>query len=152
MIVTRVGRDLIAVTERDFETNNVVSQEKIHLIKLQFESPTEEKLDWVIKSYPLTNRFIIIDNIKFYNWYFKTKEKKYYVENRFNSGIISFFKKNNKVLLNFSKLRDDVKRFSLKNYIFSDILRNLEIIQLDEESFNEKANLLSKWNGNVIVE
>lgn len=152
MVITRPGRDIISVGEEDWESRDVVSDDKIHLIKLEFVDPNEQKLDWLVDSYPLTNRFIVFDNIKFYNWYFKTKEKKFYVENRYNVGIFSFFKKNNKVLLNFNLLRNDVRNFMLKNSIFSDILRNLEIIQIDEDTFRDKSNILSKWNGNVIVE
>lgn len=151
MIITRPGKDVISVTEEDFENNNIISTEKVHLIKIKFKEPDEEKLDWVSKSYSKTNRFIISDNIKFYNWYFKTKSKKFYVENDKNIRLFSFFKKNNKILLNFNNLDEDIKNFILQDFIFMDVLQNLEIIQIDEEMFKEKSNILSKWSGNVII-
>lgn len=151
MIITKAGVDIINVVDSDFTENNIFSTEKVHLIKLLFDEPTDEKVDWVLKSYPMTNRFIIQDNIKFYNWYFKNNNKKYYVENGYNAGLISFFKKNNKVLLNFHKLRYDIKAFIMRNYIFRDLLKNLEIIEMSSDDFEEKADVLSNWNGNVVI-
>lgn len=158
MIVTVPGKDLIVVndndiSEVDLEDWNVEPYEKkVHLIKVELTNPTEPKLDFVLERYPYTNRFIISDNIRFYNWFFRSYEKKYYVENVHNANLISFFKKNNKVLLNFDKLDYDTKKFALKNNVFKDILRNLEVIQLNEEDFNKKKSILLNWNGNVIVE
>lgn len=153
MIVTVPGKDIITVTDSELEgwTPEAVDK-KVHLIKIKLDEPTEDKMNFILFKYPHTNRFIVGDNIRFYNWFFRNYEKKYYVENRYNAKIISFFKKNNKVLLNFNKLDYDTKRFALKNEVFKDILRNLEIIQLDDETFNRKKDILSSWNGNVIVE
>ena len=151
MILTKPGRDIITVTDRDFEENNIIEREKIHLIKLEFEDPFFEQLDWVVNTYSSTNRYIIKDNINTYNNYFKFNKKKYYVENGFNDGIFSFFKKNNKVLLNFNNLRSHVKDFLLQKDVFKDILRNLEIIEIDQDIYENKKIILSKWNGNVII-
>ncbi len=151
MIITRQGKDIISVTNEDFENNNVISKNKVHLIKILFSYPDEEKLDWLTESYPRTNRFVVSNNIKFFNWYFKTKTKKFYVENNGNSRLFSFFKKNNKILLNFNILDSTTKNFILQDHVFSDILQNLEIIQLNEEIFMEKTHILDKWNGNVII-
>lgn len=151
MIITRPGQDIISVEENVIETCLPDTSKKIHIIRLDFEDPTEEKMDVVMNNYPLTNRFVIKDNIKFYNWFFKTKNKKYYVENPYNVGIFSFFKKNNKILLNFHRIRYDVKKFLIKDHVFRDILRNLEIIEIDDEIFEDKQQMLSEWNGNVIV-
>ena len=150
MLITKPGYDIITVTENDY--NNIVSKEKVHLVRIDYDNPTDEKIDWVLNSYKLTNRFVIKDNIRFYNDYFKKNNKKYYVENGYNAGIFSFFKKNNKILLNVNILRNDIKNFILKNYIFRDILKNLEIIQINDEIFNDKSKILSEWNGNVIIE
>ena len=154
MIITVPGKDLITIAEEDIQEDwNVVPVEnKIHLIKLQFSNPTEDKIDFVMQNHPYTNRFIINDNIKFYNWAFRQYEKKYYVENTYNARLISFFKKNNKVLLNFNRLDSETRNFALKDRVFKDILKNLEIIQLDEHEFSKKKPILVNWNGNVIVE
>lgn len=158
MIITVPGKDIITINdsdinELDIENWNVEPYEKkIHLIKVEIANPTEQKLDFILEKYPHTNRFVISDNVRFYNWFFRKCEKKYYVQNNYNSQIISFFKKNNKILLNFNKLDYDTKKFALKNSIFKDILRNLEILQLNEEDFNKRKSILLNWNGNVIVE
>jgi hypothetical protein len=82
----------------------------------------------------------------------KVTAKKFYVENRVGDGIISFFRKNNKVLLNFSKLADDEKSFVMNPRILSDILRNVEVVQMGKDDFPVVKNLLENWNGNVIIE
>lgn len=157
MIITVPGKDLITITDNDISDSDIKdwnvnpSKKKIHLVKVQISEPTEEKLDFILANYPTTNRFIINDNIKFYNWIFKKNEKKYYVSNNYNTRIISFFKKNNKVLLNFNNLDNETRSFVLKERIFKDILRNLEIIQLDEHEFLKKKPILLNWNGNVII-
>lgn len=158
MIITVPGKDMISVndgdiSDEDLENWNVnVFDKKVHLIKIQVTEPTEQKMDFILDKYPYTNRFIINDNIRFYNWFFRSYEKKYYVENGYNVKLISFFKKNNKVLLNFNKLDYDTKKFAMKAGTFKDILRNLEILQLSEEDFAKRKSLLLNWNGNVIVE
>lgn len=152
MIITRPDVDIISVNEETIDSfDEQTRKNRIHIIKLDFEDPDETKIDELQKKFFLTNRFVIKDNIKFYNWYFKPKNKKYYVENNGNSGIFSFFKKNNKILLNFNKLRHDVKTFLTKDFVFKDILRNLEIIEIDDKLYFEKYNILDKWNGNVVV-
>ena len=152
MIITRPDVDIISVDEEKLENfDEQTRKNKIHIIKLDLIDPTEEKMDKLLDNFFLTNRFVIKDNIKFYNWYFKTKNKKYYVENNSNSGIFSFFKKNNKILLNFNKVRHDVKTFLIKDFVFTDVLKNLEIIEIDSKLYFEKYNILNRWNGNVVV-
>lgn len=151
MILTKPGRDIIVVADKEYEENIIVEREKIHLIKLEFEDPTYDQLEWVMQTYASTNRYIIKDNINTYNNFFKFNRKKYYVENNFNDGIFSFFKKNNKVLLNFNSLRSYVKDFLLQKDVFKDVLRNLEIIEIDQNIYENKKIFLSKWNGNVII-
>lgn len=154
MIVTIPGKDLIVVTDSELEnwTSAEPFDRKIHLIKLNLSDPTKDKMDSVLFKYPYTNRFIITDNIKFYNWFFRSHEKKYYVQNGNNTKLISFFKKNNKVLLNFNNLDFISKQFALRNGVFKDILKNLEIIQIDEATFEEKKDILSNWSGNVVID
>jgi hypothetical protein len=110
--------------------------EKIHLIKLAFEEPTTDKVEQVLDRFPSTNRFIISDNIKFYNDVLRSR-KKYYVENGNGIGLISFFKKNNKVLLNLQNLTSEERSF-VKNNI-RDVLRNLEAIYIGSRNSIDDA-------------
>lgn len=152
MRITVPGKDIIKITEADFENNEVVNtQDKIHLIKLAFETPTEEKMDWVLKTYPNTKRFVVENDIKFYNDILKQTDKKYYVENSNHTSLITFFRKNNKILLNFLKLLKEEKDFIL-NYLLSDILRNVEIIMIDEDNFNKFYSHFKNWKGNIIIQ
>lgn len=151
MKLTQPGQDIITITEEDFDNNNVVNtNDKIHLIKFEFEEPTKQKVDWVLQSYPSTNRFIIDSDIKTYNDILKVTAKKYYVENKENVGLISFLRKNNKVLLNFLNLLKEERQFFL-DYLLFDILKNVEIIVLDEDNIRNYYQTLKKWSGNVIV-
>jgi hypothetical protein len=88
-----------------------------------------------LEKFPLTNRYIISDNIKFYNDILKAR-KKYYVENMIGDNLISFFKKNNKVLLNIENLFDYQLELIEKEYF--DILRNVEVLSMKESTFLEK--------------
>jgi len=45
MIITRLGKDIINVNDLDFDQNNILSTEKVHLIKPLFNEPTDEKMD-----------------------------------------------------------------------------------------------------------
>jgi hypothetical protein len=81
MLITKPGKDIINISEKDYDNNYIKTKSKIHLIKLSFKTPTFEKIDWVVKNYSHTNRYIISDNIRIYNDYFKRTNKKYYVEN-----------------------------------------------------------------------
>mgnify|MGYP006896985360 CR=1 FL=1 len=151
MKLTQPGKDVIKITDEDFNNNETMNtNDKVHLIKLSFQNPTTEKVHWVLKNYSSTNRFIVSDNIKFYNDVLKTTSKKYYVENVPNTGFITFFRKNNKVLLNFLNLLEKEKIFMLEFLLF-DILRNVEIILLTEQDIQNHYEELKKWNGNVIV-
>jgi hypothetical protein len=95
---------------------------------LNFDKPTFDKVNRVLEKFNYTNRFIIEDNIKFYNDILKNN-KKYYVENNSEQGLISFFKKNNKVLLNFNTLTSE-ERIFVKNNI-EDVLKNVEVLRMD---------------------
>ena len=137
MKITNVGVDYINIDEdilRDIDPTNFG---KIHLIKMSFKEPTVDKMDSVLMLFPKTNRFIVDTYIKDYNNYFKRTTKKYYIENIKGSSIISFFRKNNKVLLNFNRLTKPENTFILEN-CFDDVLRNLEVICINQNTFRVK--------------
>lgn len=152
MKITQPGRDIIRVTEEDYENGEVVSSEdKVHLIKFAFEEPDNDKVNWVFETYPDTKRFVVEQDIKFYNDILKKTNKKYYVENSNNTSLITFFRKNNKVLLNFSKLFSEERDFILE-YLLNDILKNVEIIAIDKDNFERYFETFRKWKGNVVID
>lgn len=141
------GKDWKIFSESNIQDKE--QSEKVHLVKLDFEQPTEEKVEQVIKNFPSTNRFIISDNIKFYNDLLKSR-KKYYIENKPNTDLITFMKRNNKVILNVNILKDFEYEFILKNP--KDILRNLECLMMTNEQYQEKWNdLVENWTGNILL-
>lgn len=146
--MTRLGTDYICVSEDN--VTEYISLPRVHIIKMKFFNPTEDKIKKVLYEYPKTRRFVIEDNIRVYNQALKRTNKKFYVENVNGTGFISFFRKNNKVLLNVTKLSTFEKQFAL-NICLEDILRNIEVIQLEEEDFNEYKEIFEKWSGNVII-
>ena len=94
-------------------------------------------MDQLLYILPRTNRFIIDNNIKFYNDYFKKTKKKYYVENSYNDEVkfISFLRKNNKILLNFTKIASFDLRQVLFYLVREDLLNNIEILKLSKTDF-----------------
>ena len=151
MKFTIPGKDVIKIDEKDFESKNIIqSDNKIHLIKLDFKIPTNEKIKWVLQSYNSTNRYIINNNIKIYNNYLRRTNKKYYIENTKNDKLVSFFKKNNKVLLNFLQLNVDTLNFII-NDSFKDVLYNTEVIIIDKNIYDTKKEILNMWRGNIII-
>jgi hypothetical protein len=134
-----IGSDYIEINEDNI--TDFVEKEKIHLIKMNFEEPTEELIMKTLELYPNTNRFVISNNIKLYNDVLKNTPKKYYIENTENTKIITFFKKNNKVLFNFNNVNKKVKEFLLDNFLF-DILKNVEVIVIDKNSYINKETVL----------
>jgi len=151
MKFTIPGKDVIKVTDDDYTENVIIqSDNKIHLIKFGFINPTFEKIKWVLDSYPYTNRFIVSDNIRTYNNFLKSTNKKYYIENTEDDSIISFFKKNNKVILNFFKLDIPTLKY-IMDVCLEDVLYNVEIICINEEMYKAKKNTIDMWKGNVII-
>jgi hypothetical protein len=67
------------------------------------------------------------------------------------SEIISFFRKNNKVLLNFLNLSKEERDFFLMDGIFEDVLKNTEVIAMTKKMHDEKIEILDSWIGNVIL-
>ncbi len=148
MRLTRLGSDYICVSEDNITAYSNLP--RVHLIKMKFFNPTEQKIKKVLDTYPKTRRYVIEDNIRIYNQALKRTNKKFYVENVGGVGFISFFRKNNKVLLNICKLSTFERQFAL-NICLEDILRNIEVIQLVEEDFEEYKEVFEKWSGNVIL-
>lgn len=153
MIISKYREDYIEVDEYWLRTNENIIQKKIHLVKISFSSPNEEKLDQLLYILPKTNRFIIDNDIKLYNDYFKKTKKKYYVENTFKDQerFISFLRKNNKILIDFTK----IESFNLKHVLFElaweDLLNNIEILKISKVDFELYKSHLSNWDGNVIL-
>lgn len=151
MRITVIGSDLISVNEENYGSNAYQSIPRVHLIKLDFALPTYELVNEVLHLFPKTNRFIVDDNIREYNSILRKTEKKYYVMNKKRSEIISFFRKNNKILLNFLNLTKEERDFFMMEGIFEDVLRNTEVIALNKKMYDEKIEVLDKWKGNIII-
>jgi len=149
MRLTRVGTDYIEINERTIQ--EFLSIPRVHLIKFCFDDPDEAKVKTVLRLYPKTNRFVIDDNVKTYNYILRNTSKKYYVENKKDVPLITFFRKNNKVLVNFENLRDDEYGFMLSDSVFSDVLRNTEVVKINNDEFELKKDQLEPWSGNVII-
>jgi hypothetical protein len=151
-ILTRPGIDVIRLDE-DNLYQYTTPQQKIHIIRLDFNEPTLEKMDYVINTFHKTNRFVVdVTNIKFYNYYFKKTSLKYYVINtsRMYTGLLSFFKRNNKVLLDTTKLNVAESLFVFNS--LCDVLSNVEVILVSKSDYNSNINIFDKWRGNVIIQ
>ncbi len=151
MRITAVGSDFISVNEENYDSNTYQNISRVHLVKFDFAMPTYDLINQVLYLFPKTNRFVIEDNIREYNSILRRTEKKYYVMNKRDIEIISFFRKNNKILLNFMNLSKEEKTFFLMEGIFEDVLKNTEVIALSKKIYDEKIEVLDKWKGNVII-
>lgn len=151
MRITNIGTDLIEVNEENYGSEVFQSIKRVHLIKLNFERPTYELIENVLYLFPRTNRFIIDKNIKTYNSLLRRTEKKYYVMNKKDVEIISFFRKNNKILFNFMNLTKEERDFFLMKGVFEDVLRNVEVIALSKKIHDEKIEELDLYKGNVVL-
>ena len=151
MKVTRIGSDFISIDEDNLDDEKLLSIPRVHIIKLNFLKPTKQKVERVLDLYYMTNRFVIEDNIKIYNYILRSTNKKYYIENTPGARLISFFRKNNKVLVNFNNLNLFERQFLLSEVCFEDVLKNTEVIMLDKSSYDEKKEVLKGWSGNVII-
>lgn len=142
MKLTKLGVDLIKIDE-DYKPIMMDFDHKFHIIKLSFKEPNVLKILNVLKTFKDTNRFIVDDNIKVYNSALKSiDKKKYYVENVKGDDLITFFRRNNKVLLNTLRLDGNEVKFISHSKTFSDILKNLEVILVSDKFFKEKRSLL----------
>jgi hypothetical protein len=151
MRITAIGSDLISVNEENYGSDVYQSIPRVHLIKFDFAMPTYDLIREVLHLFPKTNRFIIEDNIRDYNSILRRTEKKYYVMNQKGADIISFFRKNNKILLNFMNLSKEERDFFLMEGIFEDLLKNTEVIAITKKIYDEKIEVLDKWKGNVVI-
>ncbi|MHA2180927.1 MAG: hypothetical protein ACXAAH_05850 [Promethearchaeota archaeon] len=151
MRITAIGSDYIRVDEENYGDDLYQKIPRVHLIKLDFAMPTYDLVNEVLHLFPKTNRFVIEDNIRDYNSILRRTEKKYYVMNKKGSDIISFFRKNNKILLNFMNLSKEERDFFLLEGIFEDVLKNNEVIAISKKVYDEKMEILDRWKGNVII-
>lgn len=151
MRITAIGSDYIEVDEENYSSEALQKISRVHLIKLNFAMPTYDLVDQVLYLFPKTNRFVIEDNIREYNSILRKTEKKYYVMNKKNADIISFFRKNNKILMNFMNLTKEERDFFLMEGIFEDLLRNTEVIAITKNIYDEKIEVIDKWKGNCII-
>jgi len=151
MRITKVGTDYISLNEDNFNDQKFQNISRVHLIKLDFQKPTRILIDRVLHLFPKTNRFIIEDNIREYNSILKMTSKKYYVMNKVGVDIITFFRKNNKILINFNNLSIEEEEFFLMDGIFEDVLKNSEVISVNKDIHDMKMEVLDKWKGNVIL-
>ncbi len=151
MRITSIGSDYIVVNEENYGSDAFQSIPRVHLIKLDFAMPTYDLVNQVLHLFPKTNRFVIEDNIREYNSILRRTNKKYYVMNKVAADILSFFRKNNKILLNFMNLSKEERDFFLMEGIFEDVLRNTEVIAISKKIYDEKIEVLDKWKGNVII-
>ena len=152
MKITKIGEDLVSINEDTINDEKLLEIPRIHLIKLEFKEPTEYKIKGVLELFSSTNRFIIDDNIRIYNDFLKRTNKKFYVSNKPGTKLISFFRRNNKVLLNINFLSSLEQDFVLCEDIFCDILRNIEVLRMNKTVFNQKRDILQQWSGNVIID
>ena len=148
MKISEYGKHWLLIDETNIDKKEM---EKIHLIKLNFVMPSEAKINQVMNSFPNTNRFIIDagENVKLYNDALKGK-KKYYVENTPKVDLVTFMKRNNKVILNIDNVKDFEYEFIMNNP--NDVLRNLECVMMNKNEYQDNwEEILSEWPGNVLI-
>ena len=150
MKITKMGSDYICVNELNMADESLQKITRIHLIKLDFREPTFEKVDFVIKTFRSTNRFVIDNNIKFYNDILRNTNKKYYISNTENDKLITFFKRNNKVLLDTTRLGPLEKAFVF-SVALEDVLMNTEVIIVGQKYYRENPGPYNNWSGNLIL-
>jgi len=152
MKLTLIGDDFVVINEQNIEELSKKLDRKIHLIKLNFTEPTRDRILFVINTFVKTNRYVISNNIRFYNDVLKTTGKKYYIENEVGANLISYLRKNNKILVNFNNLRKNESDVMLDEKILLDLLRNVEVIQISKEVYCKYVNIFNTWDGNIVME
>lgn len=151
MKITILNEDFVTITEQNLNDLTENPEKKIHLIKLNFTEPTKERILSVINTFTKTNRYVISNNIKVYNDILKTTGKKYYIENEKNTNLISYLRKNNKILLNFNNLRQNELDLLLDEKILLDLLRNVEVIMIQSSIYEKYNTIFNSWDGNIIL-
>lgn len=152
-IFTTPGKDVITISDDDYLDDISSFNRKIHLIRLNFTYPDNKRMQWVTDKFPQTNRYIVdIKNIKFYNYYLKRTSLKYYIINTdvMYTGLVSFYKRNNKVLLDITALPDNERKFIIKHLLF-DILNNTEVIIISKSDYQANKEIVDSWRGNCII-
>jgi hypothetical protein len=149
------GKDVLVINDDNFEELTEASK-KVHLIKFAFENESQdtiEKVHTCLQNFPSTNRFIVDNHIRMYNGILKDiPGKKYYVQNYDgNKKLVSFFRKNNKVVFSFPSLTEDFVDFFMDRVVFKDLLFNVEVIIMDKFQYDELKWLMQNWCGNVIL-
>ncbi len=150
MKVTKMGTDYVRVNELTMADEYITSIPRIHIIKLDFDDPTVEKVEYVLKTFSSTNRFVIDKNIRFYNGILKQTNKKYYIANTEDDRLITFFKRNNKVLLDTTILNPLEKAFVF-SIALQDVLFNTEVMIVKEKNYKENTETFNRWTGNLIL-
>ena len=155
MRIARQGKEYLKITEENYRRLCPVT-DKVHLVHISFqETPNSYTLDRILELYDQTNRFIIDSDIRFYNDYFKRRNKKYYVMNNYeDKDILSFFRKNNKIAFSFIEhyYEDELNIFSLE--LIKGILRNSEVVMANEsilDDFLQEIIDMLEWQGNVVL-
>jgi len=154
MKLTEFNVDYVTVTD----TTNLESYDpdyKIHLIKLKLNRFDFNRVMQILSYFRLTKRFVIDDFIGQYNTVFKNFiDKKYYVENTVFTPLITFLRKNNKVLLNVNRLKQVERAYVLNpDTLKYDVLRNVEVVLMKKlyyDSIEQVKDILDDWNGNLI--
>ena len=150
MKITKMGTDYVRINELNMADPTLMDIPRIHIIKLDFTDPTVEKVEFVLNQYKSTNRFVVDNHIKFYNDILRETNKKYYVANTYNDRIITFFKRNNKVLLDTTALNPLEKAFVF-SVALQDVLMNTEVVIAGEKYYKENPGPFNKWSGNLIL-
>ena len=70
--------------------------------------------------------------------------------NRFGDEFISFFRKNNKILLNVARLSLAESEFVLDRILF-DVLFNVEVMLVHAKQYEQHKREFQSWNGNLII-
>jgi hypothetical protein len=150
MKITKMGTDYVRINEVTMGNELITSIPRIHIIKLDFKEPTKEKVDYVLSTFKSTNRFVIDDNIRFYNNMLRDTNKKYYIANTVEDRLITFFKRNNKVLLDTTILNPLEKAFVF-SVALEDVLFNTEVMIVNSKNYKENPEPFNNWSGNLIL-
>jgi hypothetical protein len=150
MKLTQIGSDYVRINEANIADESLLSISRIHIIKLDFKEPTMEKVNYVLSTFKSTNRYSMDNNVKFYNSILKNTNKKYYITNNEGDTLITFFKRNNKVLLDTTKLSILEKAFVF-SVALTDVLNNTEVIIVEHKYYREHPEPFNKWSGNLIL-
>jgi hypothetical protein len=150
MKLTQMGSDYVRINEANLADESLLSISRIHIIKLDFREPTLEKVNYVLNTFRSTNRFVVDNEIKFYNSVLRSTNKKYYVANVEGDTLITFFKRNNKVLLDTTKLNPLEKAFVF-SVALTDVLQNTEVVIAEQKFYRDNPEPFNKWSGNLIL-